>query len=97
MIKGVGGMQKCFTNGEQNIAGGITVSRMTVFRQMCFADSCVLINILEFAASFENVSSISKTCREWNEIINKNKLTSESIWHRIAHGQYSPHEFEELE
>ena len=37
-----------------------------------------------------------KSCK-WNEIINKNKLTSESIWHRIAHGQYSPHEFEELE
>ncbi len=77
------------------------MSRMTVFRQsgvgLCFADSCVLINILEFTASFENVSLISQTCREWNEIINKNKLTSESIWHKIAHGQYSPHEFEELE
>ena len=31
------------------------------------------------------------------KIINKNKLTSESIWHKIAHGQYGPHEFEELE
>mgnify|MGYP006182644823 CR=1 FL=1 len=77
------------------------MSRMRVFRQsavdLCFADSCILINILEFAASFENVSLISQTCREWNEIINKNKLTSESIWHKIAHGQYGPHEFEELE
>ena len=77
------------------------MSRMTVFRQsaadLCCADSCILINILEFAASFENVSLILQTCQEWNEIINKNKLTSESIWHRIAHGQYSPHEFEELE
>ena len=40
--------------------GGITVSRMRAFRQsavdLCFADSCILINILEFAASFENVS-----------------------------------------
>ena len=75
--------------------GGITVSRMTVFRQsaanLCFADSCILINILEFAASFENVSLISQTCQEWNEIINKNKITSESIWHRIAHRQYRPH------
>ena len=71
-------MQKGFTKGEQNIAGGITVSKMTVFRQsaadLCFVDSCILINILEFAASFENASLISQTCREWNEIINKNKL-----------------------
>lgn len=96
-FKVLGECKKALQKESETLQGGITVSRMTVFRQMCFADSCVLINILEFAASFENVSSISKTCREWNEIINKNKLTSESIWHRIAHQQYSPHEFEELE
>ena len=83
------------------LQGGITVSRMTVFRQsaadLCFAGLFLLLNILEFAASFENVSLISQICQEWNEIINKNKLTSESLWHRIVHGQYNPHEFEELE
>ncbi len=101
MIQSVAGMQKGFTKESETLQGGITVSRMRVFRQsavdLCFTDSCVLINILEFAASFENVSLISQTCQEWNENINKNMLTSESIWHKIAHGQYSPHEFEELE
>ena len=89
--------KKTLQKVSETLQGGITVSRMTVFRQMCFADSCVLINILEFAASFENLSLILQTCQEWNEIINKNKVISESIWHRIARGQYSPHEFEELE
>ena len=93
--------KKALQKESKTSQGGITVSRMTVFRQsaanLCFVDSCVLINILEFAASFENVSLILQACQEWNEIINKNKLTSESIWHRIAHGQYNPHEFEELE
>ena len=93
--------KKAFQKESEASQEGITVSRMTVFRQsaadLCFVDWCILRNILEFAASFENVSLILQTCREWNEIINKNKLTSESIWHRIANGQYSPHEFKELE
>jgi len=47
----------------------------TVFRQsaanLCFVDSFLLIIILEFAVSFENVLLILQTCQEWNDIINK--------------------------
>ena len=58
--------KKTLQKESETSQGGITVSRMRVFRQnavdLCFADSCVLINILEFAASFENVSLILQTC-----------------------------------
>ena len=76
-------MHKGQQKESATLQGGITVSRMTVFRwspaNLCFADSFLLKNILKFAASFENVSLILQTCQEWNEIINKNRLTSESM------------------
>jgi len=69
---------------------------MAVFRQSA-ADSGPFMEILEFAAAVENVLPISLTCRKWNFILNKNPVTCECIWRRIAQKAYDVREFEELE
>jgi hypothetical protein len=67
-----------------------------VFRQSA-DDSGPFMEILEFAAAVENVLPISLTCRKWNFILNKNPVTCERIWRRIAQKAYEAQEFEELE
>lgn len=67
-----------------------------VFRQSA-DDSGPFMEILEFAAAAENVLPISLTCRKWNFILNKNPVTCERIWRRIAQKAYDAQEFEELE
>ena len=69
---------------------------MAVFRGSA-DDPGLFLEILEFAASVENVLRISLTCRKWNFILNKNPVTCECIWHRIAQKEYDAQEFEELE
>ena len=69
---------------------------MAVFRQSA-DDSGPFLEILEFAAAVENVLPISLTCRKWNFILNKNPVTCERIWRRIAQKAYDTQEFEELE
>ena len=69
---------------------------MAVFWQSA-DDSGPFLGILEFAAAVENVLPISLTCRKWNFILNKNPVTCECIWRRIAQKAYDAREFEELE
>jgi len=69
---------------------------MAVFRQSA-DDSGPFFEILEFTAAVENVLPISLTCRKWNFILNKNPVTCEHIWRRIAQKAYDAREFEELE
>jgi hypothetical protein len=69
---------------------------MAVFWQSA-DDSGPFLGILEFAAAVENVLPISLTCRKWNFILNKNPVTCERIWRRIAQKAYDAREFEELE
>ena len=69
---------------------------MAVFRGSA-DDPGLFLEILEFAASVENVLRISLICRKWNFILNKNPVTCECIWRRIAQKEYDAQEFEELE
>ncbi len=67
-----------------------------VFRQSA-DDSGPFMEILEFAAAVENVLPISLTCRKWNFFLNKNPVTCERMWRRIAQKACEAQEFEELE
>ena len=69
---------------------------MAVFRGSA-DDPGLFLEILEFAASVENVLRISLICRKWNFILNKNPVTCECLWRRIAQKEYDAQEFEELE
>jgi hypothetical protein len=69
---------------------------MVVFWQSA-DDSGPFLGIFEFAAAVENVLPISLTCKRWNFILNKNPVTCECIWRRIAQKAYNAREFEELE
>jgi hypothetical protein len=47
------------------------------------ADLGLLVHILGYAASLTSVPYLAATCKSWDDIINKNEVTSTSIWRNI--------------
>ncbi len=48
------------------------------------SDRGILVHILGYAASLENISTIARTCKTWDKIVNSDLNTSTSIWKSIC-------------
>jgi hypothetical protein len=53
------------------------------------SDHGILVHILGYAASFENIPTIARTCKTWDNIVNSDLNTSTTIWKSIC-AAYDP-------